>query len=55
MSDAPDDVEHALETILSHLDTDKQTAEQRAAIEQNCQEIHALFGGYGPENIYPDE
>jgi len=54
MSDTPDDVEHALETILSHLDTDKQNAQKRASIEQKCQAIHALFGGERPEDIYPD-
>jgi hypothetical protein len=55
MSEAPDDIEHALTTILTHLDTDEQTPQQRASIEQKCQAIHALFGGKDPEDIYPDE
>jgi len=54
MSEVPDDIEDALTTILSHLDTDEQTPQQRASIEQKCQAIHALFGGKDPEDIYPD-
>ena len=55
MSDAPDDVEDALKTILSHVDAETTPAQKRVAIEQKCQAIHALFGGEGPEGIYPDD
>jgi hypothetical protein len=55
MTDAPDDVEDALCTILSHLDAEETPAQKRVAIEQKCQAIHALFGGDDPDDIYPDE
>jgi hypothetical protein len=54
MGDAPDNVESALQTILGELDVDDMDAQKRAAIEQKCQAIHALFGGEGPDAIYPD-
>jgi len=54
MSDAPDDVGDALHTILSHIDKDTMAPQKRVAIEQKCQEIHSLFGGDGPEDIYPE-
>jgi hypothetical protein len=55
MGDAPDDVEGALRTILGRLDADKMDAQRRASIEQKCQAIHSMFGGTGPEAIYPPE
>lgn len=55
MGDAPDDVEAALRTILGHLDADEMEAQHRASIEQKCQAIHSMYGGTGPEAIYPPE
>jgi len=52
MSDAPDDVEEALHTVLAHVDKETMAPQKRVAVEQKCQAIHSLFGGDGPEAIY---
>lgn len=45
----------ALQDVLEEVDAGEMDAEERANVEHHCQHIHAIFGGQGPEAIYPDD
>lgn len=41
-----------LHAILSELDTEEMSADERASVERACQSIHADFGGESLDEIY---